>query len=301
MKHAASVQHLAALRGKRIAVYGLGNLGRHVIALLESLADELNLVPVAMDRSNFSELLKGEPVDLLIHCAGPTGDFRKRVLDTADAAISATIAMLRAGFIRERLVCVSSVRIYGFSDFVDVLFDEAQPPRTKHTTLDFAYDGTKQLLENLTIFGTKEVGISGVVVRLSNLIGGEVRPERAAMLHHAMLAASVCPVKRLETGQHTASSKDYLHVQDAAYGLLLAAALGLNGNAYNIASGISISAASLAQALGVELICADAAARPCYSSISIEKARRELHFRPYFATREALFQTMLAGAAHPNP
>ena len=296
-----NIIHLAALRGKRICVYGLGNLGRHVLAALESLVGALALIPVPLNRSNFCQTLTGEPVDILIHCAGPTGDFRKRVLDTADAAISATIQMLRAGFIRERLVCVSSVRIYGFSDVADVMFDEAHPPGTRHTSLDFAYDGTKQLLENLTIFGTKEVGVNGVVVRLSNLIGGEVRPERAAMLHHAMLAASVRPERRLETGQHTASSKDYLHVEDAAHGLLLAAALGANGDAYNIASGVSISADALAQALGVDLICTDASARPSYSGISIEKARQALHFRPHFATQNALFQSMLSGIKDPTP
>ena len=260
---------------KTFAIFGAGNLGTQCARELNAQGYECTLLPRDLD-----QIPKGLSADCLLHCAGPTGDFRTRVLDTFDAAVTATIELMRK--IRpRRVVAVSSVRVYGFRS-EPVAFDELAPVHTDHTSLDFAYDGAKQALENLMLHGAPELGIEGVVVRLSNLVGGAIRPGRAAMLHHALRDArgSSAPV---ETRQHLDSSKDYLHVSDAASGILLAALHGQRGDIYNIASGVALSVQDVAKRLGVRVLCTDANAHPTHSRIAINKAQTELGYRPHYA------------------
>ncbi len=262
-------------KNNTFAIFGAGNLGANCANLLQAQGYECTLLPRQLDK-----IPKGFSADCLLHCAGPTGDFRTRVLDTFDAAVTATIALMRA--IRpRRFVAVSSVRVYGFRA-EPVAFDESAPVHTDHTSLDFAYDGAKQALENLMLHGAPELGIEGVVVRLSNLVGGTIRPGRAAMLHHALRDArgSSAPVA---TRQHLDSSKDYLHVSDAASGILLAAQHGQAGGIYNIASGAALSVQEVADRLGVRVLCTDPNARPTHSRIAIKKAQTELGYKPHYA------------------
>jgi UDP-glucose 4-epimerase len=274
------------LKQLKVAVYGEGNVGRHVA--LEAIAQGAEVTVLSRERPFAAEAIGA---DFLFLCAGTTGDFRQRVLDTFDAAVTQTIRLLRE-LQPKRVVAVSSVRIYGFRH-TPVAFSEDAPVHTDHVRLDFAYDGAKQALENLMVHGAKEVGAEGVVVRLSNIVGGTIRDERAAMLHHAMRAAR-SGSKRLETKQHVDSSKDFVHVDDAALGLWLAAIKGQAGATYNIASGVGMSNAELARELGIELLCTDPAAVATHSRIAIQKARLELGYQPVVDSPRALAAAIAA-------
>jgi nucleoside-diphosphate-sugar epimerase len=107
------------------------------------------------------------------------------------------------------------------------------------------------------------------------------------MLHHVLRDArgNSAPV---ETRQHLDSSKDYLHVSDAASGILLAALHGQRGEIYNIASGVALSVQDVAKRLGVRVICTDVNAHPTHSRIAINKAQTELGYRPRYADAGAV-------------
>jgi nucleoside-diphosphate-sugar epimerase len=268
----------------RAVIDGDGNVGSACLRRGIELGIQCDRSPRDLDRLDCAQ----RP-DYLFLCAGPTGDFRTRVLDTFDAAVSRTIRLLRALNPR-RVIAVSSVRIYGFRAEPDE-FSEADSAHTDHRTLDFAYDGAKQALENIVMFGAKECASEGVIARLSNVVGGEMRPQRAAMLHHAMRQARDRG-EMLETRQHLSSSKDYVHIDDVAEGLWLAASKAHAGEAYNLASGVALSVSELALAMGVRMLCSDPNARPQHSRISIRKAAKDLGFQPRYDTTTAIAEAM---------
>jgi nucleoside-diphosphate-sugar epimerase len=271
----------------KAVIFGAGNVGQSVQRYAKQQGAD-----VAMLDRNSVDFAQAYAPDVLFLCAGPTGDFRTRVLDTFDAAVTQTIRLLRA-LKPKRVVGVSSVRIYGFrKDPIE--FTEESPAHTPHQQLDFAYDGAKQALENILIYGCQEIAAEGVIVRLSNVVGGTIRDERAAMLHHAMRAARHSSAKRLETRQHLDCSKDYVHVDDVAQGLWLAATRGKHGAIYNIASGVALSVRELARLLDIELICTDAVATASHSRIAINKATNELGYQPIYADAEQIARAIAA-------
>lgn len=286
MKNLEADEKFAVLQNARIAIYGRGNLGTTLAARICAIAPGVQLQ--MLDRKNLDEAEQN--LDIIFHCAGPTGDFRQRPLDTVDAAVTATLKLLAKS--PKKMVAASSVRIYGFSHDSGVEFNESAKAYTPHTNLDFIYDGGKQMMESLLIHGSKVFGTQGIAVRLSNLIGGNMNPARGAMLHHALIAARDT-TRRVETKQHTACSKDYLHVDDAVQGMLLAAIYGLAGEAYNLASGVALSVQDLADQLEVEVVCIDPSARATHSRIAIGKARRDLDFSPIYNNSAAIARALI--------
>jgi len=164
----------------------------------------------------------------LVWCIGLTADFRTRPYDTATAHVGLLTQVL-AQRAHDRVVFLSSTRVY--SGATSTAESAALTLRPADPT--DLYNATKLAGEALVL--TAE-GASGVVVRLSNIVG-PAESARATFLG-AITRQSAQGRVTLESALTTA--KDYLWIADAARGLADIATLG-HARIYNLARGVQIT------------------------------------------------------------
>lgn len=247
---------------------GQGYIGQNLVAYLRTQGWDC-FVPVRGDASIFSDDL-----GVVFYCVGLTADFRTRPLDTVEAHVVLLQKVLReASF--DKLIYLSSTRVYlGAHDT-----HEDQPLFVQPGNPDDLYKLSKLMGESLTLHS----GRPGVVVRLSNVVGGNAG--NANTFVYSLLNDARKGRILLRSDPQTA--KDYIHIDDAV-ALLQRIAHGNKQQTYNFASGVQIAHAQWLQRIaqttgqsGYEVV----PNAPCqtYKPIHIERIYAEFNFYPQCA------------------
>lgn len=267
----------SSLRGKRIGILGYGHLGKCLHATIQ--AGQVDADVRIFTRHNLAELGSTE-FDFFFNCAGTTGDYRSRIVETVEANSGLAAFLIRNLRVRESCTVLSSSRVYGFySDPLRVVTEQDAAPRAANHEA-FVYEGSKALVEAMYLSLRHELRYRVPIVRLTNVYG-RFEPSQLTdatflklMLRHAREGLP------LRVRQHPESAKDYIFVDDAITGILRAAVFSRETECFNIGSGKSRTVKEWVDWLGIETTYEGVPHAAEYCHVSIEKARRVLGFRP---------------------
>jgi len=246
-----------ALCGTRVAVIGAsGYLGGQLTGLLQMLAENgqgpthvqavSRRIPASggvVEGVHFDEFVAARgSVDHLIDCAGMTGDFRERPLDTIEAHVCVPVRLLSTIECHSSFVFTSSSRVYAFLSEQNGAWEEDAVVSSPHLTIDAVYDDSKRLGET-ACHAMVQVGVPCKIARLSNVVSEEL-PIDGALAVSALFAGVDRGVVPLYGAAEI--EKDFCDLADALGGLLLIATRGAIGGVFNIASGVSVSTRQVA-------------------------------------------------------
>jgi nucleoside-diphosphate-sugar epimerase len=263
---------------KTIGIVGLGYIGRHLFQVFQKYQSGFNLRILCFNRENLNKIGDIE-VDYLFNCAGYTGDFRTKPFETIDANINLPVFLLKNARIKTAFVSLSSTRIYGFTKNKKRVFTELDSSKEQHTEGGYIYDGSKMMMESLLLNHAKTSDFKIVIPRLSNVFGRYTLADLDdSTFLKVLLKASISP-KKIETAQNKNSAKDYIFIDDAVEGILRVALFSKDNTCYNICSGQSHTLKTWADYLDIKLECVKNTP-PQYSTVSYEKARIEIGFKP---------------------
>lgn len=235
-----------------------------------------------------------EGADVLVHLAAET--FVDRSLDApgvfADVNVMGTLNLLRAArrHAIKRFVHVSTDEVFGHLES-DGRFDEESPylPRNPYSASKAASD------HFVRAFGATW-GLDFVMVHFTNLYGPYQYPEKLIPKAIARLKLGL-PIQIYGDGSHV---RGWLHVEDAADGLVQAMSRGASGASYIVGSQEECSNLDLARALleiagvdparGISFV-ADRPGHDFRYAVDCSKARAELRWKPTRDLREGLRQT----------
>lgn len=221
-------------RNQSFTILGAGGfIGTAVVARLKSLGCTVHAVTRASLPNLFATRRR---VGHVIDCIGITGDFRTRLLDTAEAHVG-LVARCLADLQFESFLLLSSTRIYARA--ASTSEDAAIP--TLPTDPSDLYNLTKLAGEALCLTDPRP---AIRVVRLSNVYGAGVPVDTflGEVLAEGLSSGNV--VFRQSEG----SAKDYVSL-DAVTRLLPAIVTSGRERLYNVATGRNTSHAAIAQRL----------------------------------------------------
>jgi len=279
-----------SLRGKRIGILGYGHLGKCLHATLES--GQLDAEIRVFTRQNLTQLGSFE-FDFFFNCAGTTGDYRSKIVETIEANTGLATFLIRNLRVRESCTILSSSRVYGFYSDSSRVVDERDAAPDARDPEAFIYEGSKVLVEAMYQCLRAKLPYRVPIVRLTNVYG-RFEPSQLngatflkLMLQHARERTPMV------VRQHPDSAKDYVFVDDAITGILRAAVFSRETGCFNIGSGRGRTAREWIDWLGIEATYENASSTAEYCHVSIEKAQRVLGFRPQveFCPRELLVRT----------
>jgi nucleoside-diphosphate-sugar epimerase len=270
----------SAFHEKKIAIVGLGYIGQNLLEyLLQNTVDfDVNIIPFG--RYDVKEI-GNFGFDFVFNCAGNSGDFRQKLSETIESNLNLTLFLLQNMKPNSKYIMLSSTRIYGFSESETIIFEENFASTDKHLNLEYIYDGTKKLTESLVVNFGNQLCINTSIIRLSNVYG------KFRSLDDSTLIKKIVRFKKenklIELTKNQAfSKKDFIFIDDALVGISLAALHGKSGEAYNIASGQSVSVYEICKRIGLEMNILNDDSIPKHSLISIKKAKADLNFKPIF-------------------
>ena len=174
--------------------------------------------------------------DFVIHCAAPTASafFVERPVETIEAIIGGTRSMLLlAGRAHARMVLASSMEVYGALTG-DAPLDESLVGPLDSMSVRSSYPQAKQLAETLLAAHVTEYGTRACVARLAQTFGAGVSADDRRVFAHIVRTALAGKDVRLATAG--TKSNMYVATPDAVSALLLLAARGDAGCAYNVAN-----------------------------------------------------------------
>ena len=138
--------NFSELYNKKIGVIGIGYIGSNLITYLKSL--NINTLPITKENI---DVIEKEEFDHIINCAGNSGDFRQKLIETVESNVSLNSYILEKAKIKYSYIYLSSTRVYGFSDNDNFIFEENSYNCYDSLNLDYIYDGSKKLAESLLI------------------------------------------------------------------------------------------------------------------------------------------------------
>lgn len=302
---------------KRVVVTGgAGFMGAHLCVLLEREGWEVLCVDNGsatghgnLKRLGFSatllsrdlqqvaalEGLPGGPPDVIFHLAGrtsvarsvddPTGDFEANVVMTLRVLEFARRAGVR------KVVLPSTASVYRPGIPMPVREDApigASSP----------YGAAKVACENYGFAYARSYGLNVTVLRFFNVFG----PLMRQFVIHDLVKKLQRDPSHLELLGDGEQVREYLHVEDAARALLLAAERGAAAEAYNAGSGVPVRIRDLAEQVvalmgleGVRIVCTQRSwpgdVRAWYADVSKFAA---LGFRPQVPWGAGLRDTVRA-------
>jgi UDP-glucose 4-epimerase len=311
---------------------GAGFIGSHVVELLLSRGYHVDIVDNLSSgkRENVpagatlhvadigspeaAALVRGGSYDVLCHLAAQI-DVRKSVNDPVfDATINilGTLNLLEAvrtsGRATRVIFSSTGGAIYG--DFVTVPTVESMPKDPESP-----YGIAKLSVEYYLGYYARIHGLDTVALRYSNVYGPRQDPHGEAGVV-AIFCNRILKGEALTVFGEGLQTRDYVYAGDVARANLAAAeaqlpkAAQLDVRAYNVGTGIQTTVLELAAALqsgaGSNVAVQLAPARPgeqMRSAVNIEKAQRELGWRPEMSLAEgtrrtfAFFEAKLRGSA----
>lgn len=216
------------------------------------------------------EPLGGRDLGHIIYCIGLTANFRERPWDAVDAHVCKLLDVARnASF--QSLLYLSSTRVYIHNSGVA---REDDALRVNPLDPDDLYNLSKAAGEAIVL----SLGARGRVARVSNVYGaGQKETFLAAILEEAETRGTMT----LRSGLQ--SAKDYVSVEDVA-ALLVQIALRGRERIYNVASGVNVTHAEIAEAVagltGCAVMTTPDAVPSAFPCIDIERVRTEFGFTP---------------------
>ncbi|MCW3101002.1 MAG: strE [Chthonomonadaceae bacterium] len=303
----AQLPELASLAGRSVCVVGsTGQIGSVLIeTLLRANASVLAAEPVRMfglARTAPAVLSSGYtflPIsvtdsaavadlpdfDYVIYVAGTASDYLRRRQETISTQVVGLESFLSRYANCRRFVFISSTRVYGrISDGSPITEETLACVPPMHT--DNVYDSAKRLGESLCLWHARSGATPAVVARLSNIYGAqEAQRSETAISDFARQAAQTGAIALKGNPD---STRNWTCVLDIAQGILLALVSGRPGDAYNIGSDEHLSSHELAGMVAATFptpVSVQIPSQPAplsLQTISIEKARQELDFRPIF-------------------
>jgi NAD dependent epimerase/dehydratase len=211
-----------------------------------------------------------------------------------DANVVATLNVLEAvrRFDVSRLVQVSSSEVYGTAQSVPIREDHPLNPQSP-------YAATKVAADQLALTYAYSFGTPVVLARPFNTFG----PRQSARAVISSIISQALTRDVVEVGS-TTPTRDFLYVEDTAAGLArCAAAIGVEGETFNLATGSEISIAELLERvfalLGRQPRVEEQAERRRPAASEVErlvgdagKARRMLGWEPVVSFDEGLRATI---------
>lgn len=223
--------------------------------------------------------------DYVIYVAGTASDYLRRRQETISTQVVGLESFLTRYAGCRSFVYISSTRVYGrISDGSPITEDSLACVPPMHT--DNIYDSAKRLGESLCLWHARSGNTAAVVARLSNIYGAqEAQRSETAISDFARQAARTGAIALKGNPD---STRNWTCVLDIAQGILRALIGGAPGEAYNIGSAEHLSSRELAEMVAstfptpVSVQLPPQPAPLSLQTISIEKAGRELDFRPSF-------------------
>lgn len=260
-----------------------GTVGRALAAHLRAAGEDV-FAPARGD-----EAIWHEDLGRVIYCIGVTADFRTRPLETIEAHVTVLHRLLaEAQF--ERLVYLSSTRVYGAADAADTLAREDRVLGVDPHSGSDLYNLSKLMGESLCLHASRG---RAVVARLSNVVGG-ADEDSENFLPSLMREARA---GRIHLRSDLKSAKDYIHIEDAVT-VLAALAKGPAQGIYNVASGIrtphSEWVEAISAATGAEVSVEPGAPLFLFPPIDITRIRSEFGAAPRNAVA-SMFPALRAG------
>lgn len=284
---------LEKLWGSKIAVIGLGYLGKRLNNFLKSHSEKFSYSVHSFSRTNIAEI-KGVEFDYVFNCAGNTGDFRNKIWETVDSNLFLTHFLLNNIKINKAYISSSSSRVYGFSDNPGISFSESYlcPDISDHLSIDFIYDGTKKLQESILFNIGKNSTFRLISCRLSNVYGRYIETDMNNSTFLKVMISHAVEKHKLVISQNPYSSKGFVFIDDAILGLIHSAVNSTKSAIYNICSGVSYSIEDWVNYLNLDVEFVETGDKPKYSNISIAKAVEELNFQPTFFLNQLKINTI---------
>jgi nucleoside-diphosphate-sugar epimerase len=272
------------LTNSKIGIVGMGYVGKNLYKLLAGLRDELNIKLYMFDRNNMQQL-KDETFDYIFNCAGNTGDFRQQIWETINSNIGVTEYIIKNASIIKSLVLLSSVRIYGFTIDQNHTFLETDILNNDkdHLNIDFIYNGTKMLTECVVLNIANGLPYKIIVCRLSNLYGNYSINDLDDSTYLKVMLRHKVENKLLQVNQNIFDSKGYIFISDAVTGIILCGIKSAASTIYNICSGKSYSVYDWIKFLDLKYLADNKEVASRHSSVSIEKAKKELGYQPVYS------------------
>ena len=246
---------------------GHGFIGRSVVAECRARGFEVD-VPARGERP-----VAAKNLGHVIYAIGLTADFRWRPFDTVDAHVGLLGEWLQRSE-HESFLYLSSTRVYGRLPAGEVAAEDAS--LSVAPSLDSLYDLSKLLGEALCLSRDKH---SVRIARLSNIYG-------RGMSENTFVGSILRDLRKngqVTIGEDPQSSKDYLHVDDAAR-LLVEIALKGQARAYNVASGSPTTHQAIASRLsslhGLEISFAEQGPKRTFPAIDTTRISSEFSIIP---------------------
>ena len=256
------------LNNYKIAVIGLGYLGKNIFSYLKSL----NTKVLGITKKNL-DVLKKEDFDYVINCAGTSGDYREKLIETIESNINLNCYILQNAKIKYSYLYFSSSRIYGFTENDKIIFDENFYNNYNNLDLSYIYDGTKKLTESLLVNYFKKVNYKIAIIRLSNVYGNFDCYDDSTLIKK-IIRYKKESLKNLSVKENRYSQKDYIHIKDVMENIIKVLINIKNSDVFNLAYGKSFSLDDILKVLNFE-IKSDESRKKTYSKISNKKIKKE--------------------------
>ncbi len=252
----------------KIAVIGLGYLGKNIFSYLKSLNAEV----IAITKKNY-DVLEKDTFDYVINCSGNTGDFRQNLIKTIESNISLNCYILEKAKIKYSYLYLSSSRVYGLADNDKVIFDENSCNCYDNLKLDYIYDGSKKLTESLLANYSNKVNYKIAIIRLSNVYGNFDKLDDSTLIKK-IIRYKKESLDNLRVKENRFSKKDYIHINDVVENVVKVSLKIKNSDVFNLAYGKSYSLDDISSILNLH-IQSDESMKPTYSKISNNKIKKE--------------------------
>lgn len=215
-----------------------------------------------------------------VYVAGPTSNYLDEPLRGVALATEGVAHFLAATSRATHRVLVGSARVYGARPSPEPL-TEATPALLRSPDTRNLYDGAKLVAEALARHASSPAH-PVAVARLGNVYGPSARVTATALSDFVQQARRN---RRIELRGSGASTRNWIHVADAAAGILATARAGRDGEAYNVGGDDHVSTRALAERValvcgGAEVVEAAPEAPADHLVLSLDKARRELGWAP---------------------
>ncbi|NRA10926.1 MAG: NAD-dependent epimerase/dehydratase family protein, partial [Crocinitomicaceae bacterium] len=261
---------------KTLGIIGLGYIGTHLFETLKAEATQYNITLKTFNRSNIEEI-KEQEFDYFFNCTGNTGDFRSQILKTIESNVCLSHDLLKYLKVSQAYIALSSTRVYGFTDNESTIFTETDESRSNHLSIDYIYDGSKQLMESMLMNSVTDY--RKIVIRLSNVIGNFKSSDLDQSTLYKLMLEKSLKQEALKIRQHPSSAKDYVHIIDAVQGILRGAIFSEKSDVFNIAYGKSYSLSEISDTLQLNSNF-DTKKDRNFSNISIDKSGQLLGYKP---------------------
>jgi nucleoside-diphosphate-sugar epimerase len=303
----AQLPPLTALAGRSVCI--VGSTGQIGSVLVETLlganasllaADPIRLFGLARtapavheEGYTFVPISVSDPAsvvglpdfDHLIYVAGTASDYLRRRQETIATQVVGLEAILTRYAGCRSFVYISSTRVYGrYSDGSPITEETLACIPPMHT--DNLYDSAKRLGESLCLWHARSGNTPAVVARLTNIYGAQDSQRSETAISDFARQAAQTGVIGLKGNPD--STRNWTCVLDIAQGILRTLVNGKPGEAYNIGSNEHLSSRELAEQVAATFPGTVSVALPpqvaplSLQTISIEKAQRELDYRPNF-------------------